>query len=218
MTITIDPARYDAAPRFPEYLGSVTQHAELWQAMYRTATIPSELVERMRANAGDMRLLILSEDWCSDCFSAVPLIARLAEAAGVELRVLARDANPDLMDAHLTSGTRSIPVAMVLDPDYQVRAWWGPRPASLQRWYRNEPASPARSRKKRAWYARDRGRTTMSELLETIESSPEMVENSFSSGTATEDAMVSGLAPGKLADTLIVGKSTFGRSLTGNLR
>ena len=169
MTTTIEPARYDAAPRFPEYLGSVTQHAELWQGMYRTAVIPPEVVDRLRAISGDMRLLVLSEDWCSDCFSAVPLIARLADAAGVEMRVLARDANPDLMDGHLTSGTRSIPVVMVLDSEYHVRAWWGPRPAALQRWYRNEPPSPARSRKKRAWYARDRGRTTMGELLETVE-------------------------------------------------
>jgi hypothetical protein len=169
VTRTIDPARYDVAPDFPAYLASVTQHAELWQSMYRTAVMPPELVERMRANSLGMRLLVLSEDWCSDCFSAVPLIARLAAAAGIELRVLARDANPDLMDAHLTSGTRSIPVVMVLDDKYQVRAWWGPRPAALQRWYRNEPPSPARSRKKRAWYARDRGRTTMTEILKTVE-------------------------------------------------
>lgn len=169
MTIAIDPGRYDAAPRFPAYLESVTQHGELWQGMYRTAVIAPELVERMRRNSQEVRLLVLSEDWCSDCFSAIPLIARLADAAGTELRVLARDANPDLMDAHLTSGTRSIPVVMVLGPDHQVRAWWGPRPAPLQRWYRDEPPSPARSRKKRAWYARDRGRTTLTELLETVE-------------------------------------------------
>src|SRR5689334_14354960 len=49
-----------------------------------------------------------------------------------------------------------------------------------------------------------------------MDSTPAMLENSFSKGVATEDAMVSGLAPGRLAETLIVGKSTFGRSLTGN--
>ncbi len=45
-----------------------------------------------------------------------------------------------------------------------------------------------------------------------------MVENCFSSGVATAAAIVSGLAPGRLALTLIVGKSTFGRSLTGSRR
>ena len=42
-----------------------------------------------------------------------------------------------------------------------------------------------------------------------------MVENWRSSGVATDDAMVSGLAPGRVAFTWMVGKSTFGRSLTG---
>ena len=55
-------------------------------------------------------------------------------------------------------------------------------------------------------------------LLELIELSPAMVENCFSSGVATEEAIVSGLAPGRLALTTMVGKSTLGRSLTGRYR
>ncbi len=57
-----------------------------------------------------------------------------------------------------------------------------------------------------------------SALVEVIESMPAMVENCFSSGVATAEAMVSGLAPGRLAVTWIVGKSTLGRSLTGRSR
>ena len=55
-------------------------------------------------------------------------------------------------------------------------------------------------------------------LVDVIWSTPAMVENCFSSGVATAEAIVSGLAPGKLALTLIVGKSTFGKSLTGSER
>jgi hypothetical protein len=47
-------------------------------------------------------------------------------------------------------------------------------------------------------------------LLELIESIPSIVENRFSKGVATEAAMVSGFAPGREADTIIVGKSTLG--------
>ena len=43
-----------------------------------------------------------------------------------------------------------------------------------------------------------------------------MVANCCSSGVATDEAMVSGLAPGRLAVTLIVGKSTFGSAATGS--
>src|SRR5436190_10016027 len=53
---------------------------------------------------------------------------------------------------------------------------------------------------------------------EVMESRPAMVENCRSSGVATAAAMVSGFAPGSDAETWMVGKSTFGRSLTGNCR
>ena len=45
-----------------------------------------------------------------------------------------------------------------------------------------------------------------------------MVVNCFSSGVATADAMVSGLAPGRRAVTWMVGKSTVGRSDIGSWR
>jgi hypothetical protein len=55
-------------------------------------------------------------------------------------------------------------------------------------------------------------------FVEVMESMPAIVENCFSSGVATAEAMVSGLAPGTFAETRTVGKSTFGRSLTGRSR
>ena len=61
-------------------------------------------------------------------------------------------------------------------------------------------------------------RTVPWTLLEVMLSMPAMVENCFSSGVATDEAMVSGLPPGSLAVTWMVGKSTFGRSLTGKSR
>ena len=47
---------------------------------------------------------------------------------------------------------------------------------------------------------------------------PGRFENRRSSGVATDEAIVSGLAPGSEALTEIVGKSTTGRSETGRLR
>ena len=43
------------------------------------------------------------------------------------------------------------------------------------------------------------------ELMDDIESTPAMVENCFSSGVATAEAITSGLAPGRFAETRIVG-------------
>ena len=54
------------------------------------------------------------------------------------------------------------------------------------------------------------------ELIEVISVRPAIRPNRRSRGVATAEAMVSGLAPGKLADTARVGKSTRGRGATGN--
>ncbi len=55
-------------------------------------------------------------------------------------------------------------------------------------------------------------------LDEVISSTPAMVVNCRSSGLATADASVPGSPPGSDALTFSVGKSTFGRSLTGSTR
>jgi Thioredoxin len=40
---------------------------------------------------GPAKLLVISEDWSSDCRRDVPFLARLAEAGGLELRIFNRD-------------------------------------------------------------------------------------------------------------------------------
>src|SRR6202035_6067116 len=56
------------------------------------------------------------------------------------------------------------------------------------------------------------------ELVEVISETPAMRPNWRSKGVATEEAMVSGLAPGRLALTWMVGNSTCGSGETGRER
>src|SRR5664279_4022690 len=89
---------------------------------------------------------------------------------------------------------------------------WPPA-AVMAAWTSN--AAPSRLRLRLNWIVMF---VSPREFVDVIESMPAMVENCFSSGVATEEAIVSGLAPGREALTKIVGKSTFGRSLTGSSR
>ncbi len=57
-----------------------------------------------------------------------------------------------------------------------------------------------------------------SALVEVICDRPEICANCVSSGVATDEAMVSGLAPGNDAETEMVGKSTCGSGATGKKR
>jgi len=166
--------RFDSAPDFTTYLVTVEKNAQLWHALYERSTVSPEVVEQL-ASLPPLRLLALSEDWCGDATNSLPVIARMAEASpSLELRVLGRDANPDLMDTHLTGTSRSIPVVMVLDESFEELAWWGPRPSELQDWVVGTGLgieSRERYRRVRAWYARDRGRTTAEEVLAVLKAS-----------------------------------------------
>ena len=132
-------------------------------------------MEEARGMGGDWHLVALAEDWCGDAVNTVPVVARLAEEAGWELRVFGRDANPDLMEAHLTNGrSRSIPVVIVYDGEFHEVGWWGPRPEEIQEWVLDEGmalSSPDRYKVVRRWYAKDRGKTTLGELLEIFKTS-----------------------------------------------
>src|SRR5277367_765350 len=57
-----------------------------------------------------------------------------------------------------------------------------------------------------------------SELDDVISFNPAMRPNWRSRGVATEDAMVSGLAPGSAAETMRVGNSTSGSGATGRAK
>ena len=165
--------RYLNAPTFHEYVDSTRVRQELWRAIAAHVHIPDAYVERVGALPGERHLLILSEDWCGDAVNTVPVIAHLAELApNLDCRILARDENPDLMDAHLTGTSRSIPVAILLDDHFEELSWWGPRPRPLQQWVLTEGLAlpkPDRYREVRRWYARDHGLTTLEEIATMLE-------------------------------------------------
>ncbi|MFN2398138.1 MAG: thioredoxin family protein [Gemmatimonadaceae bacterium] len=166
--------RYCAAKPFDHFLRDVQNNAQLWRAVARRADVPREWVDRMQAIAGRWHLLILVEDWCGDAVHTLPVLAKLAELAGnVDLRVLSRDANPDLMNAHLSpTGGRAIPVVLVLDECFAERGWWGSRPHELQHWFREAGlamSSEDRYLEMRRWYTRDRGISAVREIVELLE-------------------------------------------------
>jgi hypothetical protein len=166
------------AVSYGTFLPTAQKNEGLWTGVWERAAVPAPLLERVAALPGRWRLLVLSADWCGDASNTVPVLARLGELAdNLDLRLLERDEHLDLMDAHLTGGrSRSIPVAIVLDEEGRERGWWGPRPAELQRWVMEEGLAMEpedRYKRVRQWYARDKGVTTLEEVVALLEAAAE---------------------------------------------
>lgn len=144
------------------------QHRGLWEGIHKIVRIPDWAVAAV-APGTRRKLLVIAEDWCGDASNTVPIVARLAELApALELRIVQRDQHPELMDRYLTNGSRSIPIVIALDDEFREVGHWGPRPAVLQAWVMaNRPTTPKAELypKIRQWYARDRGESTLREVL-----------------------------------------------------
>jgi hypothetical protein len=161
---------WDQALTFDAFAASCkAEYCGLWQGLYNLARVPSWAVELVPAGVV-RRFLVIAEDWCGDASNTVPVIARLVESTpDLELRIIQRDRYPEVMDRYLTNGARSIPIVIVLDQDFQEIGHWGPRPTELQAWVMANRATLPKSElypRVRKWYARDRGETTIREVLE----------------------------------------------------
>jgi hypothetical protein len=169
----ITKARFDGGETFADFLARPTVNHELWVGVTHRVSIPLEYSARVEALGGNWHLLVLSEDWCGDAVNIVPIAAKLAESvSNMDLRIIARDENLDIMDAHLTGTSRSIPIIILLNKKFEECGWWGPRPRSLQKWVMETGMSlPKDQRYKeiRTFYARDRGLTTMEEIVSMLE-------------------------------------------------
>ena len=77
-----------------------------WHARARPNDAQTGAIRWLAAQPdGPARMLVISEEWSSDCRRDVPMLARLAEAGGLEMRVFIRDGQT------LGRGPRSDPAA-----------------------------------------------------------------------------------------------------------
>ena len=160
---------WENALTFPAFVASCkAEHCGLWQGIYNLARVP-EWARAVVPQGVERKLLVIAEDWCGDASNTVPILAKFVDSVpGLELRVILRDANPEVMDQYLTNGSRSIPIVIALDESFSEVGHWGPRPAELQAWVMANHGTMPKTElypQVRKWYARDRGETTIREVL-----------------------------------------------------
>jgi hypothetical protein len=160
---------WEGALSYESFVASCkAEHCGLWQGVYKLARVPEWARTAVPADA-QRKLLVIAEDWCGDASNTVPVLAKLVDSVpALELRVILRDANPEIMDRYLTNGARSIPVVIAMDQDFRELGHWGPRPTELQTWVMANRGTMPKAElypQVRKWYARDRGETTLREVL-----------------------------------------------------
>jgi hypothetical protein len=111
ISTVVTPARFSEGLSFADFLSQATINHDKFTEGYETAPLTEEDIAFFRQAAavpnGLAKILALGEAWCGDVYRELPTIARVAEAAGIELRVFLRDQNPDIMDEFLSNDGKS---------------------------------------------------------------------------------------------------------------
>jgi Thioredoxin len=171
------PDRFVESGRtWEQFLAGVSAQREVWLKTESAVTVPLDFIERAKKVSRGLQLLVVAEDWCPDSAYSVPYVARLAQAAGIPLRVIDRTAGEPLMLAHRTSdGRTATPTIVVLRNGRDVGAWVE-RPAELQQLFLSMSTNPENAQRfslRHLWYESDGGLTVLKEVLALIEQTSE---------------------------------------------
>ena len=119
--------------------------------------------------------LVITEPWCGDAAQTLPVLKKMSSnCSKVELRIVMRDAHPELMNLFLTKGTKSIPKLIALDSDLNLMFTWGPRPKPAQQIVnkfirQHKPLSKEGQLELQSWYNKDSGKSVETELCDLIQ-------------------------------------------------
>ncbi len=115
-TTVVTPARFEQGLIYHDFLAGATVNRDKFEQNYRNPVLTEgDHAFFRKANSlpdGPRKLLAIAEAWCGDVYRELPTAVRIAESAGMDLRIFLRDQNSDIMDEFLSNNgkSRAIPV------------------------------------------------------------------------------------------------------------
>jgi hypothetical protein len=147
------------------------------QRIEKTVQLQPQLIDSLQNLSTTLYWVVLAEAWCGDVAQNLPIIAKMVDASpSIELCILLRDENPEIMDAYLTNGAKSIPQLICLkQTDLSETGQWGPRPKTVQEMVMEHKKDPKESYSEftkivQMWYTKDKSITLQNEFMALLKS------------------------------------------------
>lgn len=141
----------------------------------KTITVPEEVSAKLKALEKEYIWLVIAEGWCGDAAQILPILNKMAaESDMIDLKIVFRDLNDDLMSHYLTNGGRAIPKLLIIDKGLgKVCKHWGPRPkgaTNLIENYKEQFGIVDEEAKSQLqlWYLHDKGLSVQNEIVEVM--------------------------------------------------
>ena len=141
----------------------------------KTMKITDENTLKLKSLKKEYIWLVISEGWCGDAAQLLPVVNKMAlESGKIDLRIVLRDENDDLMNLFLTNKSKSIPIVIIVDKQTgELMGHWGPRPKAaitLIQDYKKEFGVVDETAKTnlQLWYLHDKGLSSQKEIIDMM--------------------------------------------------
>lgn len=117
-----------------EYIEGMKVNKEAMEGVYSRFSLADEEKDTLEKLKGTgLKAIAITEDWCGDAMLNNPILLKISEEIGAEVRFILRDQNLELMDQYLTNGiSRAIPIFIFINKEGEEQAVWGPRAKRIQ--------------------------------------------------------------------------------------
>jgi len=159
----------------PDYVNYTKLNESRMHRLDKTLQVIDEVKTYLENLSKEYIWLVLSETWCGDAAQVLPVINKMAQVSDkIELRILLRDDNEEVMNLFLTNGTKSIPKLIILDKESgEVVTDFGPRPVVAKQLIMDYKAThgvvdETAKIELQKWYLADKGVAVQQEILALI--------------------------------------------------
>ena len=159
----------------PEQSEALTNYSLLndrrMKRLDKTIKISEETILEFQKVKEPQTWLVITEGWCGDAAQNLPVLNKIAATTDkIDLKIVLRDENLELMDLFLTNGGRSIPKLIALDKNNNVIDSWGPRPTVATKMvadYKEKHGSldPQFKEDLQVWYNKDKGQSVQEDFV-----------------------------------------------------
>jgi hypothetical protein len=127
-TSVVTPQRFATGiPSFKDWMAAIGQRQTEFQRHYDGFELKAEDAEYFKKLVAErgLKAFVIGEDWCPDVWRGLPVMAKVAEGTGMEVRYFMRDQNKDIMAEFLKNGEfESIPTVVYYDGQHNYLGHW----------------------------------------------------------------------------------------------
>lgn len=141
----------------------------------KTLKITKADVDILKRFDHKMIWLVLAESWCGDGAHMLPVLNKIAQInPNIQLKIVFRDDNLELMDAYLTNGNRAIPKVIMIDEESgNVIGTYGPHPSEVAGYVNrfkaiNGKLTASFKEDLQYWFNDDKGRTIIKDIIQIL--------------------------------------------------